>query len=148
VELACRDPSVKRRLREKERLDELMDALWDIALPIAADMSLDVLKVLVKVVEEKHAVAGYIPGETMQIEQQRTRSLQQGLVFVLLHTLRNTPNQVCRQLAADHLWSKYTTQELEQCLMLLSSLTHNKNPNNDNKANEGNSQQYAKLDSV
>lgn len=95
-----------------------MDGLIEESFGALASLQEQLLRILTKLMECKDASA-YIPGETLQLEQQRCKVMQYGMLPVLCHLINQSKVSSIVQAAAEHLCTCYPTPEIEWSLQML-----------------------------
>ena len=99
-----------------------MDSIIDSESSCETKIKKVLLSILVKLMQFRKENI-YIPGETLQIEQQRVKLMQFGIVPLCLHLILNsTENKELPDMAAEHLCMCYPTPELEWTLELMGKL--------------------------
>jgi len=78
---------------------------------------------LQRLIDNKKA-RGYIPGETLQQEQQKARIMQLGIIPLCLCILKSNINPELVKTVKTHLYGNYSTDELEWILSLMRKSTN------------------------
>ena len=127
VEDVSNDAALRRHFYDTEVAHALMDFLAD-SEKAAVDQNYTnrVFQLLQRVMEFKKE-GTYIPGETLQTEQQRIRVLQSGVVLMCLHLMKSAEANTSK-LAKEHVSGCYTTRELEWVLQTMKKMSPEATP--------------------
>lgn len=110
------DALAKRLLTLQRPMHILLDSL----LEESEILGVTPLLILIKIMQPQK-LSFYIPGETLDTEKLRIRTLQFGAVPILFHIAETTKTKEISQLAVGHLCSCYTYGEIENCYRLVNN---------------------------
>ncbi len=115
---------LKRHFCDTWVIYQIMDSLisdWGPRTEQSSRSKTIILKILTGLMQYKEKSV-YIPGETLQTEQQRIRVMQCGVVPLCLHFLSRDETDDLSSIAGDHLCTSYITPELEWNRGIMSRL--------------------------